>query len=85
MKAIGCLEEGILRNHMPTAQGGRRDSIVLSILKKEWFEGEKKPAEKDPLKISLYLYTGEITFPCWGYSFPIFLFSRTFYWLKSMA
>ena len=42
MKAIGCLEEGILRNHMPTAQGGRRDSIVLSILKKEWFEGVKE-------------------------------------------
>lgn len=42
MKAIGCLEEGILRNHMPTAQGGRRDSIVLSILKSEWFEGVKE-------------------------------------------
>ncbi len=36
MKAIGCIEEGILRNHMPTAQGGRRDSIILSILKTEW-------------------------------------------------
>jgi len=33
MKAIGCVEEGILRNHMPTATGGRRDSIILSILK----------------------------------------------------
>jgi len=39
MKAIGCIEEGILRNHMPTSQGGRRDSIVLSILKDEWFGG----------------------------------------------
>lgn len=36
MKAIGCTEEGILRNHMPTASGGRRDSIILSILKNEW-------------------------------------------------
>ena len=36
MKAIGCIEEGVLRNHMPTAQGGRRDSIILSILKTEW-------------------------------------------------
>ncbi len=36
MKAIGCVEEGILRNHMPTAQDGRRDSIILSILKTEW-------------------------------------------------
>ncbi|MBK9464341.1 MAG: GNAT family N-acetyltransferase [Chitinophagaceae bacterium] len=42
MKAIGCVEEGILRNHMPTAQGGRRDSIVLSILKTEWFGGVKE-------------------------------------------
>ncbi len=41
MKAIGCVEEGILRNHMPTAQGGRRDSIILSILKTEWFGGVK--------------------------------------------
>ena len=39
MKAIGCIEEGIFRNHMPTSQGGRRDSIVLSILKDEWFGG----------------------------------------------
>jgi len=42
MKAIGCVEEGILRNHMPTAQGGRRDSIILSILKTEWFGGVKE-------------------------------------------
>jgi len=42
MKAIGCVEEGILRNHMPTAGGGRRDSIILSILKTEWFGGVKE-------------------------------------------
>ncbi len=42
MKAIGCVEEGILRNHMPTASGGRRDSIVLSILKTEWLGGVKE-------------------------------------------
>lgn len=42
MKAIGCMEEGILRNHMPTAQGGRRDSIILSILKTEWVGGVKE-------------------------------------------
>lgn len=41
MKAIGCVEEGILRNHMPTASGGRRDSIVLSILRTEWLDGVK--------------------------------------------
>lgn len=37
MKAIGCVVEGILRSQMPTVDGSRRDSIVLSILKDEWF------------------------------------------------
>jgi RimJ/RimL family protein N-acetyltransferase len=37
MKAIGCVVEGILRSQMPTVDGSRRDSIVLSILKPEWF------------------------------------------------
>lgn len=36
MKSIGCVEEGILRSNSPKADGGRRDSIVLSILKDEW-------------------------------------------------
>jgi RimJ/RimL family protein N-acetyltransferase len=42
MKAIGCVVEGILRNHMPTASGSRRDSIILSILKTEWYGGVKE-------------------------------------------
>lgn len=42
MKAIGCIKDGILRNHMPNAQGGRRDSIIYSILKNEWFGGVKE-------------------------------------------
>ena len=46
MKAIGCVEEGILRNHMPTASGSRRDSIIMSILKTEWFGGVKKLLQK---------------------------------------
>ena len=46
MKAIGCVEEGVLRNHMPLAHGGRRDSIVLSILKSEWFGGVKELLQK---------------------------------------
>ena len=37
MKRIGCTEEGILRSHMPDPDGGRRSSIVLSILRDEWF------------------------------------------------
>ena len=38
MKSIGCTVDGILRNNMPTYEKNiRRDSIVLSILKDEWF------------------------------------------------
>jgi len=43
MKSIGCKVDGILRSNMPTREEGkRRDSIVLSILKDEWFGGVKK-------------------------------------------
>lgn len=39
MKSIGCKVEGVLRSHMPTSDKNvRRDSIVLSILKNEWFD-----------------------------------------------
>jgi N-acetyltransferase len=41
MKAIGCVAEGILRSNMTIEAGGRRNSIVLSILKDEWFGGVK--------------------------------------------
>lgn len=36
MKSIGCTVEGILRNNC-SSPTGRRNSIVLSILKDEWF------------------------------------------------
>jgi N-acetyltransferase len=36
MKSIGCVVEGVLRKNMPAPDGGRRDSIILSILKEEW-------------------------------------------------
>jgi RimJ/RimL family protein N-acetyltransferase len=36
MQKIGCTVEGILRNHLPTSDGTRRDSILLSMLKNEW-------------------------------------------------
>ena len=43
MKSIGCKVDGILRSNMPTMEGDlRRDSIVLSILKNEWFNGVKE-------------------------------------------
>jgi N-acetyltransferase len=41
MKSIGCKVDGVLRSNMPKVEGGRRDSIVLSILKPEW-ENEVK-------------------------------------------
>ena len=41
MKSIGCKVEGVLRSNGVRADGTRRDSIVLSILKSEW-ENELK-------------------------------------------
>ena len=43
MKSIGCKVDGILRSNMPTRNGNaRRDSIVLSILRNEWFSEVKE-------------------------------------------
>jgi N-acetyltransferase len=44
MKSIGCKVDGILRANMPKPKGeqGRRDSIVLSVLKDEWYNEVKK-------------------------------------------
>lgn len=42
MKSIGCKVDGVMRNNMPTPEGSRRDSIVLSILRNEWFDGVKE-------------------------------------------
>lgn len=36
MKAIGCKEEGVLRQHLQLANNVCRDSIILSILREEW-------------------------------------------------
>jgi len=46
MKSIGCKIEGVLRGHMPNGHGGRRDSIILSILKKEWMDTARKNLEE---------------------------------------
>lgn len=38
MRSIGCKVDGVLRSNMPTKDSEiRRDSIVLSILKNEWY------------------------------------------------
>ena len=42
MKKIGCIEEGVLRNHSYRYDGTCRDSIVLSILEAEWHAGVKE-------------------------------------------
>lgn len=42
MKSIGCTIEGILRKDVPVPAGGRRDSIILSILRDEWFSHVKE-------------------------------------------
>ena len=44
MKDIGCTVEGILRSHMPLVRDPttRRDTIILSILKHEWFATVKR-------------------------------------------
>lgn len=46
MKSIGCTVEGILRCNMWLEDGGRRDSIILSILKEEWESGVKDNLKK---------------------------------------
>ena len=46
MKSIGCKVDGILRSNTPTLEGTRRDSIVLSILKNEWFNSVKENLQK---------------------------------------
>lgn len=42
MKSIGCTVEGILRSNVPTFTSKRRNSIILSILKEEWFSSVKE-------------------------------------------
>ena len=47
MLSIGCTVDGILRSNMPTFESeARRDSIVLSILREEWFEVLKEYLKK---------------------------------------
>jgi len=42
MKSIGCTVEGVLRSHLPIHPNGRRDSIILSILRDEWHSHVKQ-------------------------------------------
>ncbi len=53
MKKIGCKEEGVLRSNMKKADGGRRSSIVLSIIKEEWLGGVQQNLEEQIKKYYL--------------------------------
>jgi RimJ/RimL family protein N-acetyltransferase len=41
MKSIGCTVEGVLKSNLIKDDGTRRDSIVLRILKDEWYSNVK--------------------------------------------
>jgi N-acetyltransferase len=49
MKAIGCVQEGVFRNYMLDATGRRWSTVILSILKEEWF-GSTKALLKSMIK-----------------------------------
>jgi RimJ/RimL family protein N-acetyltransferase len=42
MRSIGCKVDGVLRSNMIKLDGSRRDSIILSILRQEWFDEVKE-------------------------------------------
>jgi len=47
MKSVGCKEEGVLRNFIPSYDGKeRKDVVLLSILKNEWFDYTKPDLKK---------------------------------------
>jgi RimJ/RimL family protein N-acetyltransferase len=47
MRAIGCVEEGVLRHHMVLADGTVRDTVYFSVTRPEW------PAVRDHLRARL--------------------------------
>lgn len=47
LKKIGAIEEGILRSHLVNALGKRRDTMILSIVKDDWFFKLKSVFEND--------------------------------------
>jgi N-acetyltransferase len=46
IKSLGCTVEGILRSNLLKPGGGRRDSIVLSLLRDEWYSFAKMKLER---------------------------------------
>lgn len=42
MKSVGCKQEGVLRNFIPSLNGnGRADIVLMSVLKEEWLVSTK--------------------------------------------
>ncbi len=46
MQSIGCTIEGVLRSHAPLPDGSRRNTIILSVLKEEWFGTVKEALQR---------------------------------------
>lgn len=55
LKSIGCTIEGVIRSNAICPSGKRRDTMVLSILKNEWYEGVKEMLQTKLPKVSLEL------------------------------
>ena len=55
MKNIGCIKEGVLRSNTLRADGKRRDSIVLSILKDEWKQTIKEELKQKCLPLKAFM------------------------------
>lgn len=46
MKRLGAVQEGVLRKEIIINDGSRRDTVVLSILREEWFNHVKNNLEE---------------------------------------
>ena len=42
MKKIGCMQEGILRQHVYLPDGYKRDTVIFSVLKSDWEDHVRK-------------------------------------------
>ena len=51
MQSIGCTAEGVLRSHAPLPDGSRRNTIILSVLKEEWFGWVKEALQRKMLNL----------------------------------
>lgn len=52
MKILGAVEEGVIRSHMIYKNGYVRDSVLFSIIKKEWPEVKKRLQSRLNISVS---------------------------------